>query len=61
MFHMGRTNKKKDAVWFALEDSPPLFDFASWTECNGDRGTQFVLIPGPHLVYGFLTTLPNAS
>jgi putative SOS response-associated peptidase YedK len=48
--------KKKD-VWFALDDDRPLFAFAGiWTEFNGDRGTK---IPGPHLVYGFLTTAPN--
>jgi hypothetical protein len=26
----------------------------------GDRGTKSRPIPGPHLVYGFLTTAPNA-
>ena len=27
---------------------------------RGDRGTKSKPIPGPHLVYGFLTTSPNA-
>jgi hypothetical protein len=27
---------------------------------NGDRGTKSKPIPGPHKVYGFLTTSPNA-
>jgi hypothetical protein len=27
---------------------------------NGDRGTKSKPIPGPHQVYGFLTTAPNA-
>jgi hypothetical protein len=27
---------------------------------RGDRGTKSKLIPGPHLVYSFLTTSPNA-
>ena len=27
---------------------------------KGDRGTKSKPIPGPHLVYGFLTTTPNA-
>ena len=27
---------------------------------QGDRGTKSKPIPGPHLVYGFLTTAPNA-
>ena len=53
--------KKKDVVWFALNDSRPLFCFAGiWTEFRGDRGTKSKPIPGPHLVYGFLTTSPNA-
>jgi putative SOS response-associated peptidase YedK len=53
--------KKKDVVWFALEESRPLFCFAGiWTEFRGDRGTKSKPIPGPHLVYGFLTTSPNA-
>src|SRR5258708_12658267 len=52
---------KKDVVWLALNDDRPLFAFAGiWTEFRGDRGTKSKPIPGPHLVYGFLTTLPNA-
>ena len=31
-----------------------------WTEFRGERGTKSKPIPGPHLVYGFLTTAPNA-
>jgi hypothetical protein len=30
------------------------------TTFNGDRGTKSKPIPGPHQVYGFLTTAPNA-
>jgi hypothetical protein len=53
--------KKKDVVWFALNDDRPLFTFAGiWTEFKGDRGTKSKPIPGPHLIYGFLTTTPNA-
>jgi putative SOS response-associated peptidase YedK len=53
--------KKKDVVWFALNDDRPLAAFAGlWTEFKGDRGTKSKPIPGPHLVYGFLTTTPNA-
>ncbi|MEH2519069.1 hypothetical protein V1279_004642 [Bradyrhizobium sp. AZCC 1610] len=33
---------------------------ALWTEFKGDRGTKSKPIPGPHLVYGFLTSAPNA-
>jgi putative SOS response-associated peptidase YedK len=52
---------KKDVVWFALNDDRPLFAFAGiWTTFKGDRGTKSKPLPGPHLVYGFLTTEPNA-
>jgi hypothetical protein len=48
-------------VWFALNDDRPLFIFAGiWTTFNGDRGTKSKPVPGPHQVYGFLTTTPNA-
>jgi putative SOS response-associated peptidase YedK len=53
--------KKKDVVWFALNEDRPLFAFGGlWTEFKGDRGTKSKPIPGPHLVYGFLPTTPNA-
>ena len=53
--------KKKDVVWFAMNEDRPLFSFAGvWTTFNGDRGTKSKPIPGPHQVYGFLTTAPNA-
>jgi putative SOS response-associated peptidase YedK len=46
--------KKKDVVWFALDEARPLFCFAGiWTECKGDRGTKSKPVPGPHLVYGY--------
>ncbi|ANW02754.1 SOS response-associated peptidase [Bradyrhizobium icense] len=52
---------KKDVVWFALNDDRPLFAFGGiWTEFKGDRGIKSKPIPGPHLVYGFLTTEANA-
>ena len=31
-----------------------------WTEFKGNRGTKSKPIPGPHNIYGFLTTEPNA-
>jgi SOS response associated peptidase (SRAP) len=47
-------------VWFTLNDDRPLFAFGGlWTEFKGERGTKSKPIPGPHLVYGFLTTAPN--
>lgn len=52
---------KKDIVWFALADDRPLFAFAGiWTVFAGDRGTKSKPVLGPHQVYGFLTTTPNA-
>ena len=52
---------KKDIVWFALNPDRPLFAFAGiWTEFRGDRGPKSKPVPGPHLVFGFLTTEPNA-
>src|SRR5262252_2383369 len=53
--------KKKDVVWFALNDDRSLFAFAGiWTTFSGNRGTKSKPIPGPHQVYGFLTTEPNS-
>ena len=51
---------KKDVVWFALNQDRPLFACAGiWTEFKGDRGTKSKPVPGPHFVYGFLTTTSN--
>jgi hypothetical protein len=48
-------------VWFALNDDLPLTCFAGiWTDFKGERGTKSKPVPGPHKVYGFLTTSPNA-
>jgi putative SOS response-associated peptidase YedK len=53
--------KKKDVVWFVLDNDRPLAAFAGvWMTFNGDRGTRSKPARGPHQVYGFLTTLPNA-
>ena len=49
------------AVWFALDEDRTLANFAGiWKTFNGDRGTKSKLVPGPHLIYGFLTTGPKA-
>src|SRR5277367_1560347 len=60
-----RVIEPDEGLWgntgFALDDDRPLFAFAGiWTEFRGDRGAKSKPIPGPHLVYGFLTTAPNA-
>jgi hypothetical protein len=53
--------KKKDLVWFTLNDDRSLFALAGiWTEFKGDRGTKSRPIPGPNLVNGLLTTAPNS-
>src|SRR3981189_722481 len=53
--------KKKDVIWFALNEDRPLCASAGiWTEFKGERGTKSRPVPGPHLVYGFLTTQPTA-
>jgi putative SOS response-associated peptidase YedK len=53
--------KKKDVIWFALNEDRPLLAFGGIrTTFNGNRGTKSKPIPGPHLVYGFQTTSPNA-
>ena len=45
--------KKKDVVWFDLNEDRPLFAFAGiWTGFKGERGTKSKPIPGPHRVYG---------
>jgi putative SOS response-associated peptidase YedK len=45
----------------SASDDRPLFAFAGiWTEFKGEPGTKSKSIPGPHSVYGFLTTEPNA-
>jgi putative SOS response-associated peptidase YedK len=43
------------------DKSRPLSAFTGiWAEPRADRGTKSKPIPGPHLVYGFLTMAPNA-
>lgn len=44
-----------------MSEQRPLVAFAGiWTVFKGDRGTKSKPVPGPHNVYGFLTTNPNA-
>lgn len=53
--------KRKDVVWFALDESRPLAFFAGlWTEWSGVRGTKANPVVGLHDLYGFLTCEPNA-
>jgi putative SOS response-associated peptidase YedK len=51
------SQSKRADFMFALNEDRPLFAFACiWTTFNGDRGTKSKPIPGPHQVYGVLTT-----
>jgi putative SOS response-associated peptidase YedK len=53
--------KKKDVVWFALNEERPPFAFGGlWTTYNGDCGTKPKPVTGPHQAYGFLATSPNS-
>jgi putative SOS response-associated peptidase YedK len=54
--------KKKDVVWFAINEDRSLTCFAGiWTEFKDDRGTKSKPVPGTPLnVYGILTTTLNA-
>lgn len=53
--------KRKDVVWFALNDERPLAFFAGiWTQWSGVRGTKANPVVGLHDLYGFLTCEPNA-
>jgi putative SOS response-associated peptidase YedK len=53
--------KKKDVVWFALNDDRPLFAFGGlWTEFQGDRGTKSKPIPGPISSMAFLRASSKA-
>jgi hypothetical protein len=45
---------------FALVWNDVIGDLVAFSEVKSDRGTKSKPIPGPHLVYGFLTTEPNA-
>ncbi len=55
------TKPKKTPVWFARDESRPLFAFAGiWTTWNGRRGTKADPVEGEHNLYGFLTTDANS-
>ena len=52
---------KKIWTWFAMNGERPLFAFAGiWCTWRGTRGTQKAPEQGEHVLYGFLTTAPNA-
>src|SRR4051812_25709771 len=51
---------KKDVVWFARNEDRPLAAFRHLDHLQRRPRHQVQAGPGPHLVYGFLTTAPNA-
>jgi putative SOS response-associated peptidase YedK len=54
------TKPRKTPVWFALDESRPLFAFAGiWTSWYGTRGTKAEPVIGEHRLFGFLTTEAN--
>jgi len=54
------TSPRKTPVWFAVDESRPLFAFAGiWTRWTGTRGTKAAPVTGEHRVFGFLTTAAN--
>lgn len=56
------TRPRKTPKWFALDEDRPVFVFAGiWTPWEGTRGTKAAPVVGKHLLYGFLTTEPNAE
>jgi putative SOS response-associated peptidase YedK len=46
--------------WFARADGAPLYFAGVWREWEGDRGPKSKPVRGPHLLFSFLTTEPNA-
>jgi putative SOS response-associated peptidase YedK len=56
------TKPRKTPIWFALDNSRPLFAFAGlWTQWTGTRGTKAEPVTGEHRLFGILTTEPNAE
>lgn len=52
--------KPRAERWFARADGAPLFLAGVWRVFEGERGPKKAPVPGPHRVFTFLTTEPNA-
>lgn len=52
--------KPRAERWFARPDGAPMFFAGIWRDWPGDRGPKSKPVPGPHRIYSFLTTEPNA-
>ncbi|RYD86042.1 MAG: hypothetical protein EOP84_00275 [Verrucomicrobiaceae bacterium] len=49
----------KQKKWFRLKDNTPFMFAGIWRPWNGTRGTKAKPSLGDHLLYAFLTTVPN--
>jgi putative SOS response-associated peptidase YedK len=55
------TKPRKTPVWFARDETRPLFAFAGvWTRWRGSRGPKSAPVEGEHEIFAFLTAPPNA-
>ena len=55
------TKPRKTPVWFARDESRPLFAFAGvWGRWRGMRGPKSAPVDGEHELFAFLTAAPNA-
>ena len=55
------TKPRKTPVWFAHEETRPLFAFAGvWIPWRGVRGPKSAPVEGEHELFAFLTTEANA-
>jgi putative SOS response-associated peptidase YedK len=52
--------KPRAERWFARADGAPMFFAGIWRTWDGDRGPKSKPVSGPHMIFSFLTTEPNA-
>ena len=52
--------KPRAERWFARADGKPMFFAGIWRTWDGDRGPKSKPVSGPHRIFSFLTTEPNA-
>jgi putative SOS response-associated peptidase YedK len=52
--------KPRAERWFTRADGAPMFFAGIWRTWDGDRGPKSRPVSGPHMIFAFLTTEPNA-
>lgn len=52
--------KPRAERWFARADGAPMSFAGIWRTWDGDRGPKSRPVSGPHMIFSFLTTEPNA-